>query len=311
MSTSTVEAPEKKSLKGDLLGSRGELIASRSVKYKPLGSSEEIELKYESVEKFLVEPTKSGKMPTPSDIIRFMMLCKARLLNPWVGDAYLVGYDTDNVAKFNLITAVQSMLKRAELHSAFDGIVSGVIVTTANGEVIEREGNYYRTNEILEGGWARVWRKDRKVPFFASVPLRVYSTGLSRWKKDPGGMIQKVAKSGGLRDAFPNELSGMYDREEFAATIEGSAFETRSLPATKPKSLGELREQLTAKPETPSVSSTMPDDGDVAVNEFSLEIEGCNSQEIADALYHEINNDIRLSPEQRKTLLGELQAKMG
>ena len=47
------------------------------VKYTPLGATEEMELKFEYVEKFLVEPTRSGQMPTRADIIKFMMLCKA------------------------------------------------------------------------------------------------------------------------------------------------------------------------------------------------------------------------------------------
>lgn len=286
------------------------------VKYTPLGATEEMELKFEYVEKFLVEPTRSGQMPTRADIIKFMMLCKARQLNPWEGDAFLLGYDTKDGPKFNLITAVQAFLKRAELNPEFDGIISGIIVARGN-EIIEREGSFYMPgDETIVGGWAKAYRKDRKTIFYSSVPIHVYSTGRSRWEKDPGGMIQKVAKSASLRDAFPNQLAQLYLREEFDATVEGRlpAPSQQALPA-KPRTLLEVSKQLVDKglvePKTDPAESDNNESSLKVIQQYMLEIESCNSQEGADSIWSDVKNDASLSEDQRKKVLDLLTAKMG
>jgi phage recombination protein Bet len=287
------------------------------VKYTPLGAVEEMELKFEYVEKFLVEPTKTGQMPTKSDIIKFMMLCKARQLNPWEGDAFLLGYDTKDGPKFNLITAVQAFLKRAELHPEFDGIISGIIVARGN-EIIEREGSFYIPgDEMIVGGWAKSYRKDRKTVFHASVPIHVYSTGRSRWEKDPGGMIQKVAKSASLRDAFPNQLAQLYLREEFDATVERQKLPAPNQAAlpSKPKTLSEVSKQLTDRGlMEPQPQPEEPEENENSlkvIQQYMLEIETCNSQEGADSIWNDVKNDTSLSEDQRKKVLDLLTAKMG
>ena len=113
--------------------------AERSVVYRPAGATEDMTLTMAYVRGFLTTPTKQGHKPTEADIIKFMMLCKESHLNPWQGDAYLIGYDSEDGPVFNLITAVQALLKRAELSHEFDGIESGV-VASKNGELIERKG---------------------------------------------------------------------------------------------------------------------------------------------------------------------------
>jgi phage recombination protein Bet len=291
-------------------------LQERAVRYVPLGAVEEIELKYEHVVSFLVEPTRSGAMPPSSDIIKFMKLCQARLLDPWQGDAFLVGYDSQEGPKFSLITAAQALAKRAELHPEFNGILSGIIVTRGD-QIIEREGSFYIPgDEVVVGGWAKVYRKDRDTVFFSSMPLSVYSTGRSRWKVDPGGMIQKVAEASAYRKAFPNQLAQLYLREEFAATLEGR-LPAPSQPAlpSKPKTLSEVSKQLTDRGLVePPTEPTEPEDSEGSlkvVQQYMLEIESCNSQEGADSIWADVKNDASLSEDQRKKVLDLLTAKMG
>lgn len=321
MSTDTATKPASKTFKepeaAQLPAAPARSKEAIVVKYTPLGAVEELELKFEYVEKYLVEPTKSGQMPTRSDIIKFMMLCKAHLLNPWVRDAVLVGYDTKDGPQFNLITAVQAFLKRAELHPEFDGIVSGIIVARGK-EIIEREGNFYVPgDETIVGGWAKSYRKDRKTVFYASVPLHVYSTGRSRWEKDPGGMIQKVAKSASLRDTFPNQLAQLYLREEFDAIVERQSLPSPNQLAlpSKPKTLAEVSKQLTDRGLVePQPQPEEPEDNDNSlkvIQQYMLEIENCNSQEGADSIWADVKNDVSLSDEQKKKVLDLLSAKMG
>src|SRR5436189_2756431 len=104
----------------------------RIVQFLPLGCTDKIKLAVRIVQNLIAVPTRSGKTCSERDALRFIMLCSARKLNPFEGDAFLIGYDGQNGPEFSLITAHQALLKRAEVHPEFDGMQSGVIV--ASGE---------------------------------------------------------------------------------------------------------------------------------------------------------------------------------
>ena len=234
--------------------------AERSVVYRPAGATEDMTLTMAYVRGFLTTPTKQGHKPTEADIIKFMMLCKESHLNPWQGDAYLIGYDSEDGPVFNLITAVQALLKRAELSHEFDGIESGV-VASKNGELIERKGTLLLVGERLLGGWARCFRKDRGIPFYQTVQFEVYNTGRARWHKDPAGMIVKCAKAAVLREAFPNSLAGLYVDEEMEGVVTGQTARTPSgpaEPAVQTRSAEDLTEALKAKNSLPATALLPP-----------------------------------------------------
>src|SRR3990167_6984236 len=96
--------------------------------YTPLGEGQPIKLSTAMVRRYLCVPTKSGKMPDDGDVIKFMMMCRQRALNPFTGDAYLLGYDTEYGPKFSIVVAIQAFFKRAEINKAFEGIESGVVI---------------------------------------------------------------------------------------------------------------------------------------------------------------------------------------
>ncbi len=195
-------------------------LEERSISYIPIGEKESIQLTVSLVSKFLCVKTRSGKIASHEDIVKFMMLCKAQGLNPWVNDAYLVGYDSNDGPKFQLISAHQALLKRAELSAEYNGMESGVCVLQKDGSVHERQGDLVVKGETLVGGWARVYRRDRGVPSYDSLNLSTFSTGKSRWNADPSGMIVKCAEASALRKAFPSTLAQMYCREEMERNIE-------------------------------------------------------------------------------------------
>jgi len=214
----------------------------KSVEFIPIGEKDKIVLTIGQVESYLCVRTRSGKIACREDIIKFMMLCKAQGLNPWVNDAYLVGYDTQDGPKFQLISAHQALLKRAELSAEYDGMASGVCVLS-DGVVTERQGDLVIQGEKLVGGWARVHRKDRSVPSYDSLSLATFSTGKSRWSADPAGMIVKCAEASALRKAFPSTLAQMYCREEMERQLEFGGhdkpqrLEQTHQPATKSEAL--------------------------------------------------------------------------
>ncbi len=208
----------------------GEQAEDKILSYTPFGESEEIKLSAGMVRKYFATPTKAGKMPTDKDLMGFLMLCKARGLNPWVGDAYLVGFDAKDGPQFSLITAVQALFKRAETHPQFAGIESGVIVQ-ADNKPVYRQGDIVFSGEHLLGGWARVYRRDRDVPYYDAIDVKTRDKGFGNWKSDRAGMIAKCAESSVLRQAFPTQNGGLFTRDEAGLMLEGEFREPQKVRA--------------------------------------------------------------------------------
>lgn len=196
-------------------------ILDKAIEYIPFLAEQQILLTPRMVLRFMCKPTKSGKRATMEQALHFCMLCKARGLNPWEGDAYLVGYDTQNGPEFSLITAHQAFLKRAEVHPEYDGMQSGVIVQRGD-EILEEEGDFFIDGDVLLGGWAKILFKTRSTPVYKRLKLSTFNKGFGRWNVDPAGMIVKCAEADGLRSAFPNSLGGMYLEDEMPGNREHS-----------------------------------------------------------------------------------------
>ena len=188
--------------------------SGKDMRFIPFGSDSAIKLNVAIVKSLCSAKTKSGAVATESDAIKFMMLCKARGLNPFEGDAFLVGYDSKDGPQFSMITAHQAFLKRAECHPAYDGMESGVVVLDQHGVAVDREGDFLYEGEIVAGGWARVHLKNRKIPMYKRLSYGARSKSSRFWDDDPAGMIVKCAEADALRSAFPTVLGGMYLREE-------------------------------------------------------------------------------------------------
>lgn len=201
--------------------------AEREISFVPFGSQQSIKLSITIIKHYVCIPTKSGKLCSDRDAVRFMMLCRSRGLNPFEGDCFLQGYDGKNGPEFSLITAHQAFLKRSELHPEFDGMESGVIVKDADGKVVDREGDFTLEDDTLIGAWATVHFKTRKFPLKERLRLSTFNKGYGRWEIDAAGMIVKCAQSSALRTAFPTQLGGMYLRDEIdvkneAPTLTGT-----------------------------------------------------------------------------------------
>jgi phage recombination protein Bet len=250
-----------------------------TVEIVPFGTDERIRLSIKMVRDLIAQPTRSGKLPDDRQCIKFIMLCKARHLNPYEGDSFLLGYDTQSGPQFSLITAHQVFLKRAEASQGFNGMQSGVIIKTEDGQVTEREGDIVFEGEKLLGGWAKVFRKDREIPFYRRLKLETFSTGQSRWAKDGAGMIVKCAEADSLRSAFPTHLGGLYVAEEAPpidvtaaqvpiprpqigngkATAVVAEAEPEPQPEKPTKRPRRPRETAPAKAETPAASPPPPE----------------------------------------------------
>ena len=186
-----------------------ELVVSYKV------DDQEIKLTPKIVQDYLVGTTAQITMP---EFKLFTELCKVRKLNPFLREAYLIKYSNNQPA--SIVVGKDAILKRAVLNPKYNGMKSGIIVVNEKGETIERKGTFKLDNETLVGGWAEVFRKDWENSIYSSVSLSeaIQKKGNgepnSNWSKQPATMIEKVAKVRALREAFVEDLGGMYEAEE-------------------------------------------------------------------------------------------------
>lgn len=184
------------------------------VEYESNG--EMVKLSPSMVRKYLVS---GGGAVTDGEVMMFLSLCRYQHLNPFLKEAYLIKYGSNDPAA--IVTGKDVFTKRADATPNYAGKKAGVIVVDAKGEVIEREGAFVLPKEILVGGWAKVFIKGHDTPEYAAVGLEEYigrkknGEVNSNWSKRPATMIRKVAVVQALREAFPDRFQGLYAQEEF------------------------------------------------------------------------------------------------
>lgn len=232
----------------------------KAIEFVPYGAADKIKLSVKIIQNMVAVPTKSGKTCTERDALRFLMLCQAQRLNPFAGDAYLVGYDSREGPSFSLITAHQAFLKRAETCPEYEGMESGVIILDGNGETVnEREGDFHLESEEVVGGWARVHRKGRK-DTYRRIRLARFNKGFAQWQTDPAGMIVKCAEADALRSTFPTLLGGLYiqgEQNEAAGRI------VSDIATTKPIFEIPARAATPQQQPAPETESDVDADGDL------------------------------------------------
>ena len=155
--------------------------------------------------------------PTQTEVRLFIELCIARGLNPWLREAHLIKYANNQPA--SIVVGKDAFIQRANMIPAYDGMSAGVIVQ--RGDAIEYvEGSFAIPGvDVLVGGWAKVFHKNRTVPTYQAVSLKEYHSGQSSWTKMPLTMIRKVAIVQALREAFPHDFTGMYDASEMQQAV--------------------------------------------------------------------------------------------
>lgn len=252
--------------------------SQQEIEFSPLANpNEKVKLSIGIIRTLIAEPGKNGEVPDDRQCIRFMMLCKARQLNPFEGDAFMIPFFSTqkNCYEWSLITAHSAFLKRAEIHPDYAGKQSGIIITPpipckacsgrgiieanmtmcprckGSGEVDELMGDYLPDQiggeEVkLAGGWCRVYYKSKNTPEYQRLKLSAYQKPTNNWRQDPAGMICKCAEAASLRSAFPNTIGGMYLMEEMAARGEDT-FSIRK-PIFKSLSNPDIEQTATVTP---------------------------------------------------------------
>lgn len=197
-----------------------------TISYKSWDGSE-IKLTLELAQKLVV----GGGSLTSDEFMLFAARCKTRSLNPFTKECYPIKY-SGATADVAIIENWNNFLRVADESPMFDGIEDGIIIETAKGELLDIVGQMLPRGAKLVGGWAKVYRKDRQIPFVARLDLvefaktHKYDKGdvkkgdlQGTWATMPSYMINKCAKSVALRLAFPAQLAGAYIAEEFGERV--------------------------------------------------------------------------------------------
>ena len=137
---------------------------------------------------------------TEPEFLLFAEMCRATGLNPATKEIWAIKAN----GRLQLMTGINGFLKIANSHPQFDGM-----------EVeFERDdkGN-------LIAATVKVYRKDRRFPSIATAYMAEYGKKTPIWAQMPSIMLAKCAKSLAIREAFIQELGGLYTAEEMPASF--------------------------------------------------------------------------------------------
>jgi len=163
----------------------------------------------------------ASAQPTTPEIQVFLQVCAGLECNPWLGQIHLVKPRQDLPAY--IVVGIAHYVERASDHPAYHGHQAGVIVEQ-KGERILQEGEAVFPGQTLIGGWAEVWRNDRKFSYKAQATVAQYkpqgvSSQTHPWVSKTGTMIRKVALQHALKEAFP----GLFSKAKEVLTATGQA----------------------------------------------------------------------------------------
>lgn len=197
-------------------------IADKAVEFK--AGEEIVKLSPNIIKRYLVN---GSGMVTDQEVVMFLNLCRFQHLNPFLREAYLIKYGNSPAT---MVVGKDAITKRAMRNASFAGQQAGVVVQLVEtGELEYRPGALVLEDEKLVGGWAKVFVKGYQEPIEAVVGLSEYvgikKTGEvnEQWTKRPATMIRKVALMQALREAFPDDLAGMYDSSEMGVDLNESS----------------------------------------------------------------------------------------
>ncbi|MBZ2024513.1 phage recombination protein Bet [Streptococcus sanguinis] len=216
---------------------------------------------------------------TPKQVGMALSLIKGRDLNPLANEVYIVAYRKKNGGtEFSLIVSKEAFLKRANRNPQLEGFEAGIVVINESGLQEERKGALVLPNDELVGGWARVYRKDFRVPVEVYVSMKEYNKSQSTWNSMPATMIRKTALVNALREAFPEDLGNMYTEDDGGETFDRikdvTPQESREeVLARKQQQIEQMKQEVAereAKQQAEATPSVDPETSEVLGQEMDL-----------------------------------------
>ncbi|MEW6095263.1 MAG: phage recombination protein Bet [bacterium] len=259
------------------------------VKYQD-GQGQEIMLSNEIVRKYLVHG--QGAI-TDAEIMMFLNLCKYQRLNPFLREVYLIKYG--NVPA-SMVTGKEAFLKRAVKNEKYEGHRTGIC---EDGKV----------------AWAEVYVKGYQCPIKTEVDYEEY-VGKTKegeinrmWKEKPRTMLKKVALVQALREAFPEDLGGLYSQEEIN-TI------TTELPIEPVQVKEEVQSQQKSPATSPTTNENKPTNGNEMTKTIHILVGklGWTDETYRNYLHenekYKVSSSKDLNDNQKQELIKDLSMKM-
>lgn len=189
------------------------------VKYESRG--QEVVLTPEIVRDYLV--TGKKELVSVQEIAYFLGICKARGLNPFVKDCYLIKYGHEPAA---IITSIDFYRSRARAAADCVGWEKGVICLNKETKDLRYSKGLVLPDEELVGAWFRARPLGWTVDFELEVNLAGYIKKTAEGKitkfwsaENQPSQIAKVVESQGLRTVWPDLFQGTYTAEEMSIDL--------------------------------------------------------------------------------------------
>lgn len=154
---------------------------------------------------------------TDKEVWAFLQLCASQRLDPRRKDAHLIKYGNSPAT---MVVGKDVFTRRAQKNPRFKGFQAGITFINTTGALQRRKGSMLLPGEQLMGGWCKVFVEgyqepmEEEVSFAEYVGLKKDGSVNQQWSTKPATMIRKVAIVHGLREAFPDDLGGLYDEAE-------------------------------------------------------------------------------------------------
>ena len=200
-----------------------------------LANGEEMRLSMQVVKKYLVQGR--AEFVTEQELVYFMHECKARKLNPFLKECWLIKYSPKDNAQ--IVESIHHKRNRARRHPDCQGWSKGILYVDEKGEVNQSIYPMLPSDDCrLIGGWFSATPKGWTEPFFHSVSLasvikRKKDGGLTAFwtaEKQPQ-QVMKVAESQGLSALWGDEIGNAVIPEE----VGGIDFEREAPPQPGPE----------------------------------------------------------------------------
>lgn len=232
----------------------------------------EVTISSDTVRKYLV---RGGGNVSDQEVLMFLSLCKYQKINPFINEAYLIKYGTSDPAA--MVVGKDCFLKRAVRNSRYKG----------HEVEISEDGQKARASVYVEGYKVAIVVE---VDFSEYVGKKKDGSITKMWRTKGRTMLKKVALVQALREAFPEDLSQMYLRDEFEQDLHpGPVTGKPEVTPTTRKAAGKKAEPKAdkGKGEKPKPEGPMPEaEYKKAVAETTLKLseQGMTADEIAGIL---------------------------
>lgn len=164
---------------------------------------------------------------TDDEFELFVEQCKRSGLDPLLRECFCVPRRANAgtrerpnwITRHEFQPSESGMLARAERFPDFRGISASAvfaedeILIDAGSQSVVHRFNPTRRKGPIVGAWARVVR-DGMTPIVVWLDFDGYAQTTPLWAKIPTTMIEKCARVGALRKAYPEAFGGLYIREE-------------------------------------------------------------------------------------------------